>query len=119
MKCNQCNNEFKGRADAKYCSPKCRIKANRNRLSVTKISVTDNPIPVTANSIEETVATMPDVEGEFEDLPIDVQQAIEYMSRARSKLGVDYEDEKALRTARALRYQQLFPKSRRVGTGLR
>ena len=52
MKCNQCNEEFEGRAGAKYCSTKCRVKANRNKtdgVSVTdvtdklSVTVTDKP----------------------------------------------------------------------------
>lgn len=31
MKCKQCEEEFEGRADAKYCSPGCRVTANRNK----------------------------------------------------------------------------------------
>ena len=42
----------------------------------------------------------------FEDLPDDVQAAIEYMSR---RDGVDYETEKAVRTKRAWAYQAAFP----------
>jgi len=29
MKCIICNKEFVGRSDAKFCSPKCRVKASR------------------------------------------------------------------------------------------
>ena len=111
MECKQCNQEFEGRAGAKYCSAKCRKSASRE--AKCDISVTEEPILVTDNTEElvtDVCATMPDVEGEFEDLPPDVQRAIEYMSQARSKLlGIDYEDEKAIRTARALKYLQLFP----------
>jgi len=49
MQCKQCNQEFEGRADARYCSPGCRVTANRNKCnSVTDNSVkvvTDNPYP--------------------------------------------------------------------------
>lgn len=30
MKCNVCGKEFEGRADAKYCSSACRVKASRS-----------------------------------------------------------------------------------------
>ena len=40
-KCENCGEEFEAkRADAKYCSAKCRVAANRN--NVTDNSVTDN-----------------------------------------------------------------------------
>jgi flagellar biosynthesis GTPase FlhF len=29
MKCNNCNKEFEGRSDAKFCSTKCRVAFNR------------------------------------------------------------------------------------------
>ena len=116
MECKQCKVEFTGRKDAKYCSAKCRKSASRHKCD---LSVTDTPISVTGDvtdilEVVETVcATMPEVIGEFSDLPSDVQRAIEYMSRVRSQLlGVDYEDEKSLRTARALHYQELFPDRR-------
>lgn len=31
MKCIKCNTEFEGRADAKFCSPKCRVAYSRNK----------------------------------------------------------------------------------------
>ena len=31
MKCFHCQSEFEGRADAKFCSPKCRVKAGRSQ----------------------------------------------------------------------------------------
>ena len=111
MICNQCSNEFEGRKDAKYCSPVCRATASRNaKRNISATPVTDKPVNVTPESIVDVAFSMPDVVGEFEDLPADVQRAIEYMSQARSELlGIDYEDEKAIRTARALHYQVLFP----------
>ena len=42
MKCKQCNQPFDGRADAQYCSAKCRVAAKRNKYVVTDNSVTDN-----------------------------------------------------------------------------
>ena len=49
MKCLNCNKEFSGRADAKYCSVKCRVSHHRisvtdvtDNLSVTEEDVTDN-----------------------------------------------------------------------------
>lgn len=52
MICTQCGTEMTGRADARYCSAKCRMKANRNKteaVSVTdvtdKLSVTDTDKP--------------------------------------------------------------------------
>ena len=42
MICSVCKVEFEGRSNAKYCSPKCRVAANRNiKDSVTDKSVTD------------------------------------------------------------------------------
>ena len=49
MKCSNCGEEFEGRADAKYCSVKCRVSHHRisvtdvtDNLSVTEEDVTDN-----------------------------------------------------------------------------
>lgn len=35
MKCINCDIEFEGRADAKYCSPKCRVTFSRKSSVVT------------------------------------------------------------------------------------
>lgn len=40
MRCFQCGELFRGRADAKYCSAKCRKAANRDK-SVSVTTVTD------------------------------------------------------------------------------
>lgn len=53
----------------------------------------------------------------FEDLPPDVQHDIETMSSHAAQRGEDYEEDKARRTARAIRYQHLFP-DRYESTGL-
>ena len=48
MKCINCNIDFEGRADAKFCSPKCRVTFSRKQSVVTdnvtfkEIDVTDN-----------------------------------------------------------------------------
>lgn len=53
MKCLNCNKEFEGRKDAKFCSSKCRVTFNR--LSVTKgLDVTDN---VTDNEVFKFTVT--------------------------------------------------------------
>ena len=41
MICTQCNHVFKGRADARYCSAKCRKAANRDKVKCD--DVTDKP----------------------------------------------------------------------------
>ena len=42
MECIVCNQVFEAkRADARYCSAKCRVTANRNKDAVTDNSVTD------------------------------------------------------------------------------
>jgi len=116
MICQECNNEFEGRQGAKYCSGRCRKAASRNKCDTSVTAVTDNPISVTPDNIEDVTDIcneMPEVEGSFEELPADVQRKIEYMSRARAEtLGIDYEDEKAMRTARALDYMAKFPQYR-------
>lgn len=48
MNCTVCGIEFEGRADAKYCSPRCRKEASRNKSIVTD-NVTLSDIPVTLN----------------------------------------------------------------------
>ncbi len=42
MKCVVCNNEFKGRSDAKFCSSKCRLKRFRDFRETDKSNETDN-----------------------------------------------------------------------------
>ncbi len=70
MICKQCNTEFEGRADAKYCSAKCRVVANRN-TNKAKCN-------------------------KFEDLPIDVQHSIDRLSDSpeefiqRAAIAIDY-----------------------------
>lgn len=84
MLCLNCGNEFEAkRLSSKYCSTSCRVAFNR------RVSVTDKPKDVTVSV---------SVTGRFEDLPLDVQKSIEYMS---NREGVEYEAEKALRTQRA------------------
>jgi len=51
MKCKQCGNEFEGRADAKYCSAKCRVAANRN--TTEPIAVTESTAVVTDAVLEQ------------------------------------------------------------------
>jgi hypothetical protein len=38
MKCIKCNKEFKGRADAKFCSANCRVMAAREKEDVKTMS---------------------------------------------------------------------------------
>jgi len=53
-KCTNCNKEFEGRSDAKFCSDSCRIK--RYRTVVTDNVVTDNKASnVTAKSGEPII----------------------------------------------------------------
>jgi len=49
MKCLQCKEEFEGRADAKFCSSKCRLIAHRNE--------TDNEINVSSETDKSKVET--------------------------------------------------------------
>ena len=48
MKCTNCNIEFEGRSDAKFCSPKCRVTFNRkgsvvtDNVTLSDPDVTDN-----------------------------------------------------------------------------
>lgn len=81
MECRQCGKEFEGRSDARYCSAKCRVTANRAKAE----SVTDKKAGPTC----------------FEDLPADVQRTIESMASSP--------EDKQVRTERALRYQMMFP----------
>ena len=116
--CEYCGKEFESkRADARYCSTKHRKAANRikcdnpvtDKLSVTEpdVSVTQTPLSVTDSPVSVTVPSLSvTVPERFEDLPEDVQAAMEYMSR---RDGVDYETEKAVRTKRAWAYQAAFP----------
>ena len=92
--CQQCNQEFESkRTDAKYCSAKCRVTANR----VTD-NVTDNP----AVGVTDNKPT-------FDDLPLDVQRDI---------IGMCYETTgqrqashtRAAMTERALHYQATMGK---------
>ena len=52
--CIVCKGVFEAkRADAVYCSAKCRVAANRNKAAVTDNSVTDNKeVVVTDNPLE-------------------------------------------------------------------
>ena len=107
MKCSVCNTEFEGRSDAKYCSSKCRVAANRNKdveLSVT--SVTDNAKCNTEFVTDNTIAIKPGFEGfkmpdGFDSLPADVRGTI-------SRLSSDPEEFRR-RTSIALDYQKMFP----------
>lgn len=44
MKCNNCGIEFEGRADAKYCSPKCKLQAFRKQSIETDNVTFSKPI---------------------------------------------------------------------------
>lgn len=52
MDCIQCKGAFKGRADAKYCSTKCRVAFSRNTVTDSK--------PVTDKSVTDNVTDKPD-----------------------------------------------------------
>lgn len=96
-KCKNCGNEFEGkRADAKYCSNVCRVIFNRN---IPVETVTDNVTDKPKRGLNIKC---------FADLPPDVQQTIDRMSMVDGKLD---KDEKAKRTAAAIKYQHLFPNS--------
>lgn len=51
MVCQACKREFEGRADARFCSPKCRKQASRLVTDNTNVTdnVTDNPRMFTPN----------------------------------------------------------------------
>jgi hypothetical protein len=56
--CTICENEFEGRADAKFCSGKCRKTASRTQPI---LDVTDNPkIHVTDNSVTDNLVSVTD-----------------------------------------------------------
>ena len=43
MKCLQCEKEFEGRVDARFCSTKCRVTHSRHKgVTAKEKSVTDN-----------------------------------------------------------------------------
>lgn len=45
MKCTNCNIEFQGRSDAKYCSTNCRVTASRKAGVVTdNVTLSDSPV---------------------------------------------------------------------------
>ena len=104
MLCKVCNTEFEGRSDAIYCSPKCRVMANRNKCDSVTANVTAN---VMAN-VMANLAGKPKFEGfelpdGFGDLPEDVRLTISRIS--------DDPAEFCRRTTIALNYQRLFPNS--------
>jgi hypothetical protein len=55
MNCLNCNIEFEGRTDAKFCSPKCRVTFNRKQSTVTD-NVTFKDLDVTDNFKFYTIA---------------------------------------------------------------
>lgn len=57
MKCLNCGKEFKGRADAKFDSAKCRVAYSR---VTDNNSVTDNPKVVTDNVTDNVTDKLPE-----------------------------------------------------------
>jgi len=56
MKCYTCQKEFESkRTDAKFCSASCRVTFNRNKVSVTDKSVTDNPVSSVTDKVKINV----------------------------------------------------------------
>jgi len=105
MKCKVCNSEFEGRSDAKYCSAKCRVAANRNKSSITVAeSVTDN---VTANLSAKPKFAGFEIPNGFASLPSDVRNEISRIS--------DDPEEFRRRVIIALDYQKKFPNSQHRG----
>ena len=96
MICKQCKQEFEGRADALYCSARCRVAGSRNKEDV--LSVT---------SVTDTAKCNKPKRQTFTDLPLDVQHAIDRIS--------DSPEEKVVRTAIAVDYQAKHPGSQHRG----
>lgn len=73
MKCQneKCGKEFKGRSDARYCSPACRVTANRSVTVVTanSVAVTDNPV-TDKISVTENISVTEAVTDNVTDNPI-------------------------------------------------
>lgn len=69
MICTVCNQEFEGRSDAKFCSSKCKMKANRNR------NVTDNVENVTDKSLNVTKLEI-NVTDEEVSIPVTVTDSL-------------------------------------------
>jgi hypothetical protein len=58
MKCSQCDKEFEGRNDAKFCSGKCKMQFIRNkRNKPVTANVTDNDLSVTKDDLSVTDVT--------------------------------------------------------------
>ena len=78
MNCLNCNIEFDGRTDAKFCSPRCRVTFNR-KASVTANNVTDNVTfsepAVTDNFEFYTITKAHPIAGEKEDKKSAIRQA--------------------------------------------
>jgi len=104
-KCRQCGKEYEHkRSTSAYCSPKCRNRFYRNRLSASTATLTTD-----CNAKPATLTGAPkrgkDIKV-FEDLPLDVQQTIDRMSTVDGKIDQAI---KANRTAIAIHYQHIFP----------
>lgn len=80
--CNQCGKDFEAkRADAMYCSAKCRVTANRNnaqdvtdKLNVT--SVTDNETLTVTDNSSETLNPIIKCQRSTEDHPDSVWRSV-------------------------------------------
>lgn len=104
--CKQCNGVLEakpGKEAPAYCSEACRKKyARQHRTSATPDAAV-KPTPDTAKRGVDIKC--------FADLPPDVQADIERYSRVCTVEGVQYsrEQDRQARTARAIRYQHVFP----------
>ena len=90
-----------------------RAQARFKAKGITSEGITDRVLPDGIRT-DLSIGMVPNIHHcrkmTFKDLPLDVQQSIEYMSQARAEAGENsYENEKQARTERAIKYQQLYP----------
>ena len=127
--CEWCNSEYDAkRSTSRFCGPKCKQAFYRNRMKGVTVTEEARSVTVTAKP-KRNVFTKLVLEGMtkgvtvtgsgarvipkrgkdikcFEDLPADVQQAVNMMSMVNDKIDQTI---KANRTAIAIHYQHIFP----------